>query len=371
VSTTTNDDRTREHTLQLDYVQPLGKQILELGLKTSFQRNSSDYFYLTQDSLTDMFVLDPRLSNQFTYQQVIPAAYISFTVRKEEWRLQTGARLEQTRVAAAFKSTGTFARQQYTNLVPSISVSRRFAKASTLTASYTQRLQRPALDLLNPYVDQTDPQNLYYGNPGLHSTASHSITLGFNSFVKSTSVNASISHDFTASAIQQLTTLGVDSVARTTSANGGQDQRSTLAVSSNTTLWRKLTVGATSSVVHVRLSSTLSGQARTNAGYTAQASANASYRVGKTWCTSGSVGYASPGILVQGRGAGTLWHTVAVNKDLLKNNQARVSLSVSSPFQHYRRTVSELTDATFAQRQQARVIMRRFTVGFTYRFSKI
>jgi outer membrane receptor protein involved in Fe transport len=371
VSNTHNDDRTSEQTLQLDYVQPIKNQTLELGLKTSSQRNGSDYFYQTRDSLTDAFVLDPRLSNTFRYEQAIHAAYASLILKKHKWRLQAGSRLEITRLDADFRTSGTLARQHYANLVPSLTVARQLKEASTLNASYTQRLQRPDLSLLNPYVDLTDPQNISYGNPGLQPTTTHVVSLGFNTLVKTTSLNVSLAHDFTASAIQQFTTLGDDSVARTTWVNGGWNQRTALALSGNTTLFGKLTLGANSTLAHVGFSSTLGGRLHTNQGYALQASANASYRLGKTWRTSGNVGYTSPGILLQGRGAVTVWNTMTVNKDLLKNNKARLSLSVSSPFQHYRRTASELTDATFTQRQQARVVLRRFTVGFTYRFSKI
>ncbi|MCC3155175.1 TonB-dependent receptor [Hymenobacter sp. BT770] len=371
VSTTHNDDRTQEQTLQLDYVQPIRKQTLEMGLKTSFQRNSSDYFYQTRDSLTDVFVLDPKLSNNFSYQQAIHSAYTSLILKKNKWRLQAGARLELTRVDADFKTSGTLARHQYTNLVPNLNISRRLKEASTLSASYTQRLLRPALYLLNPYVDLTDPQNISYGNPGLHSTISHVFSASFSSFVKSTSINVSLTHDFTASAIQQLTTVGPDSVARTTSANNGRNQRTSLSLNSNTTVLRKLTLSANSSLGYARYSSQLGGRPRTNAGYTLQASANASYRLGKTWRTSGSLGYSSSGILLQGKTASTLWNTVALNKDLLKNNKARFSLSVSSPFQQYRRNASELTDPTFHQVQESRVVIRRFNAALTYRFGKI
>ncbi|ALW86763.1 hypothetical protein AUC43_17765 [Hymenobacter sedentarius] len=371
VSTTHNDDRTREQTLQLDYVQPIRKQTLEMGLKTSFQRNSSDYFYQTRDSLTDVFVLDPKLSNNFGYQQAIHSAYTSLILKKNKWRLQAGARLELTRVDANFKTSGTLARQQYTNLVPSLNVSRRLKETSTLSASYTQRLLRPALYLLNPYVDLTDPQNISYGNPGLHSTISHVFSASFSSFVKSTSINASLTHDFTASAIQQLTTVAPDSVARTTSSNGGRNQRTTLSLNSNTTLLKNLSLSANTALGYARFSSQLGGRPRTNAGYTLQASGNASYRLGKTWRTSGSLGYSSSGILLQGKTASTFWNTVTLNKDLLKNNKARFSLSVSSPFQQYRRTASELTDPTFQQVQESRVVIRRFNAALTYRFGKI
>ncbi|MFC7666724.1 outer membrane beta-barrel protein [Hymenobacter humi] len=113
--------------------------------------------------------------------------------------------------------------------------------------------------MLNPYVDLTDPQNISYGNPGLQPATTHVVSVGFNSFVKSTSINVGLAHDFTASAIQQLTTLGADSVARTTSGNGGRNQRTNLTLSSNTTLFRKLTIGANGTLAHVRFSSTLGG----------------------------------------------------------------------------------------------------------------
>ncbi|GAB3235463.1 outer membrane beta-barrel family protein [Hymenobacter seoulensis] len=371
VSSTSNQEHTREQSLQADYVQPLGKQTLELGLKTALQGNSSDYLYKMLDVQTNTFALDPALSNRYSYEQRIHAAYTSLSLRKNNWGLKAGARLELTNIDARFESVQTAAQQAYSNLIPSISVSRRLGGSGMCNLSYTQRLERPGLYYLNPYVDITDPRNISYGNPGLVPTTSHVLNLGFNTFLKSTSFNADLFHQFTNNSIQQLTTLGTDSVARTTFANVGQNRTYGLTLSSNTTLFKKLNLSLSGGTAYTELTSIVAGRPQNNKGITYNASGNTSYRFGKDWRASGNISYTSSRIVLQGKTSGYSWSSLAVNKEFLKNKKARASFSVSSPFQKYRQTSREIIGPTFRQQQESSVIIRRYTLALTYRFIKI
>lgn len=369
-STTDNDDRTEEQAFQIDYVQPFGKQLLEVGLKSLFQRNSSDYFYQNQDSLTGAYIQDPALSNNFYYQQDIHAAYTALSLRKSSWGLKTGMRLEQTKVDAHFESVNTLARQNYINLTPSISLSRILKKSGTLSLFYTQRIERPGLGFLNPYVDLTDPQNISYGNPRLNSTISHTINLAYGTLVKNNSLNVAVFHQFTNGAIQQITTLGIDSVTHTTYANLGQDRTYGFTLSGNATVFKKLRLNLNGNANYVKLTSFLDGQAQSNAGYTYNVASNASYRFEKGWRASSNLNYNSRRVLLQGKTDGYLWNSLSLNKEFLKNKKARISLSINSPFQKQRQTTSELITPEFQQRQEAEVIIRRYNVGFNYRFGR-
>lgn len=371
VSTSADEDNTREHTLQADYVQPIGQQLLEVGLKATAQQNSSDFSTKTQQADTGAYLPDPLLSNTFNYRQDIYAAYSSLNLKKDNWGLKAGARLEKTGTDVHFQSEGTRARQAYANLIPSVSLSYKPKGPGTLGLSYTQRLQRPGLSFLNPYVNLTDPRNISYGNPKLLPATSHALNLVFTTFVKSSSLSASLFHNFTNSAIQQFTTLGPDSIARTTYGNSGQNRTYGFALSGNATPFKKLTLNLNTTATYIRLTSRLEGTPRVEAGYSFNASGSASYCFNHHWRASGNISYTSSAVQVQGRSADYVWHTISVNKALLKNEKVQVALQVNSPFQKFRRSFNEVNTLTFHQQQESYVLGRRFTVSLSYRFGKV
>ncbi len=370
-SKTAYNDRSREYALQADYIQPLGKQTLEFGVKSVLEENSSDYFYKTRNPETGEFILDVNQSNDFDYNQDVHAAYISLNLKKGKWGLRSGLRAEQTILDARFRSSGTEVDQNYLSLFPNIMLSFMLKGYSSIKLSYTQRIDRPGLYYLDPYVDLTDPLNISYGNPDLHPATNHTVQAGFDTFFKGTSINASVFHSFTNNSIEQFTTLGTDSVARTTFGNLGQNRNYGLTLSANTTLFKKLNLSLNTGTNYITFTSQLEGKPQTNNGFTYYGHGNVSFRFNRSWRAGGNVGYDSPNILLQGKTGGNTWSSLSVNKDFLKDNKASISLAVRSPFRKTRRALTEITNTAFYQRRESYTEMRQFSLSFNYRFGKL
>jgi ferric enterobactin receptor len=370
-STTQSRDFAREYSMQADYVQPLDRHTLELGVRSMLQESSSDYFYKNLEHETGFFVMDPGMSNSFDYRQDIHAAYTSLNLRSNKWSLRSGLRIEETILSANFRSSATRARQQYRNLFPNITLTRMLKESGNLKLSYSQRIQRPGLYDLNPYIDATDPLNISYGNPDLDPATSHVLQLEYSRYIKTTSLNAGLSHHFTNDAIQYFTTLGEDSVARSTYGNLGLDRRYSLSLGSNTTVAKKLSLSVQTMANYVSYRSIVEGNQQNREGFTYNARANASYRIGKGWRASGNISYNSPNLMLQGRTAGYTWSSISLNKHFLKDEKASVSLAVRSPFQNYRRSVNEVDSPTFYQYRESFSVIRQYNLAFSYRFGKL
>jgi ferric enterobactin receptor len=370
-STTQSRDLSREYNLQADYVQPLGKQSLEVGIKSILEESSSDYFYKNLEQESGVFVLDPGMSNSFDYRQDLHAAYASLLLRSDKWSLRTGLRMEETLLSANFRSSATRAQQRYRNLFPNVTLTRMLKESGNLKLSYSQRIQRPGLYDLNPYVDATDPLNISYGNPDINPATSHVLQLEFSRYIKTTSLNAGLSHHFTNDAIQHFTVLGEDSVARSTYGNLGQDRRYSLSLGSNTTVAKKLSLSVQTMANYVSYRSVVEGNQQNREGFTYNAMANASYRIGKGWRASGNISYNSPNLMLQGRSAGYTFSSLSLNKHFLKDEKASVSLAVRSPFQNYRRSVNEVDSPSFYQYRESFSVIRQYNLAFSYRFGKL
>jgi len=367
-----NDGKTNEHTVQADYVQPIGKQMLEAGFKTITRLNSSDYFYNYLNETTNEYQRDPTQSNNFDYRQDIYAAYSSFRYKKDKWGLQVGARLEETKVKANFESQDAQANQDYFNLIPSITVSRTIKPMKTAKLSYTQRIERPGLWYINPFVNRIDPRNVSFGNPDIRPATSHAFDLSYSMFVKGTSVNTSLFYNFTNSSIQQITYLSSNAdTSYTTYGNIGQNQTFGLSLNGNVPVTKKLNVNLNANLTYVQLTGNLRGTVQSNSGINANVFGNLSYKLDKTWRINGNVGYNSPRILLQGTSAGYLWNGFSVNKSFLKKEKASLGININSPFQKYRPWRNEINDPVFYQLQESNFFARRIGISLNYRFGKL
>jgi hypothetical protein len=379
LSITNNDGASSEHTMQADYVQPIGKQSLEVGLKTISRLNSSDYSYANKDPDTDKYVTDMTQTNNFDYRQDILAAYTSFGLKKGDWGLRVGARLEETIIKANFESSGTVADQDYFNLIPSVALSRKLKDMKNLKWAYTQRMQRPGLWYLNPYVNRIDPRNIHYGNPGLLAAINHAFEMSYSTMVKKSMVNTSLSYNFANNSIQQFTTLGADSVARTTYGNIGQDRRLGLSGNGNMNLTKNLNLNVNANLSFVQLNGFLNQKVNgvnvpvkvKNNGFSANVFAYASYKFPKGFRASSNIGFNTPQVLLQGTSSGYIFNSISVNKSLFKKEKGSINLSVSSPFQKNRRWFNELHDANFYQASESFYQMRQISLSFNYRFGKL
>jgi outer membrane receptor protein involved in Fe transport len=371
MNTTYNIGQSVEQTFQADYVQPIKKHTLELGVKSILRDNNSDYNYSTYSEKMGSYVVDPRMSNSFSYSQDVYAAYTSFSLRMTKWGFKAGARMEETKINADFKSSGTIAKQDYFNLIPSVTLSRKFKQNNSAKISYTQRIERPGLWFLNPYVYASDPKNISYGNPALDAAISNNFDLSYSSFLKGASVNSSLYYNFTNNSIQRYTTLGADSVSRSTYANIGKNKTVGMSLSGNVPVTKKLNINLNTSANYTYITSNLNKKPTDNNGFTAHGYGNLSYRFGKNWRVNGNIGFNTGRILIQGRAAGFMFNSFSINKQFLKDEKASISLSVSNPFQKERRSFTEINDPNFYQHQESFYWTRRVHISFNYRFGKL
>jgi len=151
-----NDAGNKEHTIQLDYVHPFNKLTLEAGGKAIIRNNFSDFETDNFNDTINKYVVDTLQSNNFNYHQDILSLYNSYQFKwNDKWTAKGGLRLEHTSVNADFISVGSSVNQNYNNFIPSISIQRSL-NSSSITFGYTDRISRPGIYQLNPFVDQSN-----------------------------------------------------------------------------------------------------------------------------------------------------------------------------------------------------------------------
>ncbi|WP_188812221.1 outer membrane beta-barrel family protein [Hymenobacter cavernae] len=342
--TNVNTSRNRELTFQADYAQPTDSTgLLELGAKTILRRASSDYT-VQADSLEGRgLALVPSRSNQFDYQQNVYAAYLSygFSLHKV-YSFKLGTRVEHTSVLGDFATSTDQVRQDYTNVIPNVLASYDFGanKEQKLKISYTRRIQRPDIWLLNPYVNVNNGRSAQSGNPNLRAELADAYELGYSTSHKSSTLNLSAYWRQTNNAIQQVftpvpaRTIFPDdttntSVLYSTFQNVARRSSGGLSITGSTKPNPKWTLNATLNAFYLSVKSPMLGFG--NQGFMYNGNFSSAWTFEHGYSLQASMYVSSRRILLQGDVSGFQTHTLSVKKELF-DKKASLTLNLENPF---------------------------------------
>lgn len=371
-----NNAGNKEHTLQLDYSHPLKKLTIEGGSKVILRNNFSDFHREDRDTVTNAYLINPKQTNDFNYQQGVYSLYNSYQLKLEKWTVKGGLRLERTTVDANFINlTTNKVNQGYNNLIPSVSMQRTF-KNYSFTLGYTERIQRPGIYQLNPFVDRTDPKFISTGNPNLRPELSHNFELNYSNFAKN-SFTAGFSYAFSNNAIQNIASLVNDTingkpdvVTSTSYQNLGSNR--TLGINLNTTvaLTKKLNLNVNAQLRKLWLEGSVGGLLYKNSGYNGDGSLNLAYKFDNGYRISTDAAYETGSVTLQGKSSSFFYSSLVVAKEFL-DKKATISLVANNPWSEYQTYRSTTTTANFYQTSFSQNVYRTFAIRFNYRFGKL
>ena len=365
-----NLTQSREQTVQADFAESVKGWNIETGVKGIFRSNNSDFQYWQADSLSGKYTIVPGQTNQFHNEQDVYGAYASLQRSTKKWDYKAGVRAEGTVMDADFFSTGTKVNQHYFNIIPSVGISRKIGTTSTINLAFSQRIKRPGINRLNPYVDRSNPDFEKTGNPHLAPTVMNMIQLGYG-FSGKISLNVSTDFSFSNSIDVQTTVFDpVRKVTVTTYQNAGKARRwgfdCNLGVPI-TPKWRAslngnlayfdVTGQVGDGVVHVK-----KAIYRTNL--------STYYQFKKGWQTSASLNITSSGPTdLQTETRGFAGYSFGINKNLFKD-KLTLSASVNNPFAQYRQNPTISFGPEFNGLTVVHEYFRSFNVSVNYRFGK-
>ncbi|WP_177181267.1 outer membrane beta-barrel family protein [Parapedobacter koreensis] len=366
----TNDGTQDEHTIQLDYVHPVSKLNIEGGVKGIFRLNHSDFRSANFDEASDSFIEDPTQTNTYENNQYILSAYNSYQYKLEKWGFSAGMRAEQTIVKADFISNDANVDQNYFNFIPSIAINHILKQGKTLNLGYTQRIQRPGIWNLNPFVNRSNPNFEYSGNPDLRPVLNNNFNLRYSSFGKA-SINVGLNYSFANNTIQQLINYNAETgVSRFTFENIGKDRSLGTNISINYPITKKLNFNVSGDMSYVWLEGVVDGQKTSNSGMRGYIYGGLGYLFEDGWRINGNFSYSSPYIMLQGQSNAFPYYGISASKDLIKDKLS-LSGSISNPFNKFRSYINDMTGPNFTQSSFSQNYYRYFNMSLSYRFGRL
>ncbi|RYY70609.1 MAG: hypothetical protein EOO13_06015 [Chitinophagaceae bacterium] len=170
--------RLRLFSVGMDYSYPLGRgHQLEAGAKVDFGHSDSRVLFRFENS--ENGPLDPDRTNNFSYREMIRAAYLNYKVQLDSaTNLQIGVRVEGTNYKSVAISGDQASAKDYAQFFPNIMLSRAMGRA-LVSLAYNRRLGRPSYQDLNPFINYFSPYQYAIGNQFLRPENTHVFEIGY------------------------------------------------------------------------------------------------------------------------------------------------------------------------------------------------
>ena len=362
------DAVSRQAVAQLDYTRTLAARTrLETGYKGIARWLDRDYV-LQKDALGTGDWVRSSLSNTFSFDENIQAAYAVLSQGIAKLDLQAGLRAEYASRDFSLAAPASSYPYSYRSLFPSGAVMYNLSDATQMKASYSRRIRRPGTQELNPFPSFFDIQNVFLGNPNLSPEYTDAFELGLTRNYKLGTLQVSPFYRKTRDVIRiiintadvidgrEVTSVSFSNLA--TSNSWGSDVNGSLRVGPRLNGFARFNVfkivtdgGSTSSLG--------------SNGVTWSSRVNGTTQMTPTLSLQASYFYRAPMKIERGQFASTQMAQFALKKKIDGDNSS-ITLRVTDPFQTMKfrilagdDNVTQLTERTFGSR----------TVFLTYQYS--
>lgn len=177
-------DQSTQNTLYggtLSYTEPLGgRKYMEANY--TFRKNLNDVVRNVSDVSGDAPVYDALLSNLFNSDYEYHRAGLNFRMNRTKYNFTVGGSIQQTYLQGYLELRDVTISRDYQNVLPTVRFNYEFSTSKRLSFDYETSVQEPTIQELQPVVDNSDPLNIYEGNPALRPAYSQGWRMNFTTF---------------------------------------------------------------------------------------------------------------------------------------------------------------------------------------------
>lgn len=335
------DGKNTELEFKVDYTNKLSENS---KLEAGWQSDISDRLSTTSgfNNLTNNDI--PSYYNNFNYNEQIHAGYLTYGNKIGKLNFQLGLRgellLKESTNTTKIGKTETdtvqvIPQKSLFHIFPSFYLSYSLPNDAELQFNYSNRVNRPRGEQINPYKNFSDSTNITYGNPDLLPQYSSSLELNYIKTWGVQTLSASLFYHNTDNVIQNVRFLH-NGVMESTFLNVANSQNTGLELISKNRLFRFLDLTSTLNLYYSKLdSSTYVNPYNSNiivpipgqTSFSWDANIMANFMLSKTFSGQITARYTSPQLIAQGTRNANYEVDLGVRKTFL-NRKLSVSFNV-------------------------------------------
>ncbi len=353
--------------IQIDYINPLSdKTKFETGAKSTL-RNINNTMVADQ---TLAQIIDPNRTNSFNFIENIYAAYALVNHNFGFAAVQAGLRSEYTHISGESKFLNNNPKnyQDYINLFPSMHINKKIGKENDIKLSYSQRINRPGNETLNPFPTWNNPRDLRQGSPQIRPENVYALELSHSYNGKNHGLTSTIYYRRTTNSIQRVRNVSDDGgIAKTDfkNTNFSTNYGLEMVLRTNVADWWNFMTNLNAFGNEIKLENTI------NKSITADIRQMHNIKIIKGFDITISAFYMLPRATLQGTFQGFNGLDIGVRKDVFKG-KGIVNLNISDVFDIrefgvvFNDNINKNFSGGFRRKGESRII----TANFTYKFGK-
>ncbi|QOI97095.1 MAG: outer membrane beta-barrel protein [Flammeovirgaceae bacterium] len=200
----------------LTYTEPLGKRKYLEG-SYSLNSNRNQVTREVYDIVNETEVLNNLLSNSYSSDYLYQRGGLNFRMNRTKFNITAGVAYQQTNLQGDLNPPFEDINRTFKNVLPVVRFNYDISGTRHIMFNYETSVQEPTIQQLQPVIDNSDPLNIYVGNPGLKPAYNQSWRVDFNTFdpVSFISFFAFVDVDYTTNAITNAQYI-TDQLIRTT-----------------------------------------------------------------------------------------------------------------------------------------------------------
>ncbi|MDP4238599.1 MAG: TonB-dependent receptor [Bacteroidota bacterium] len=346
-NTTSNNT---EFEAKVDYTNKLSETSkLEAGWQSDVSNRLSSTSGTNNPTASNGLLIPTDIStyyDNFNYNEQIHAGYLTYGNRFDKLNFQLGMRAEYFRKGSTntYKVGNTerdtvqvIPQKGLFHIFPSFYLSYSLSANDELQFNYSNRVNRPRGQQINPFKNYSDSTNITYGNPNLAPQYSSSLELNYIKTLGAQTLSASVYYHSTDNVIQNVRFLH-DGVMQSTYLNIANSQNTGLELISKNRVFRILNLTSTLNLYYSKLDSAtfvspydqrvfVPGQS--NFSWSANVMAN--FMLSKTFSGQITGNYSSPQLIAQGTQNAKYTVDLGVRQTFMNRNLS-LSLNVRDLF---------------------------------------
>ncbi|MBT4602971.1 MAG: TonB-dependent receptor [Bacteroidetes Order II. Incertae sedis bacterium] len=215
---------TLSQTQRISLTEPIGKgRVIELkGERRSINEDQDKTVY---DLVGGAQVLNDLLSNGLDRTYTYYNGGLTFRKNWEKVYLSFGANVQESSLDGTILDNDATISNGYTHVLPNASLRLNPKDGVSIQVRYTASTREPSMNELQPFPDNSDPLNIYVGNPNLTPEYRHNTMVNLHYFDQFTFVNAFayLSASYTEDKIARSRTIDAQLKQETMSVNTDGD----------------------------------------------------------------------------------------------------------------------------------------------------
>ncbi|WP_445382312.1 TonB-dependent receptor domain-containing protein [Robiginitalea sp. IMCC43444] len=381
------EDRN-EWLIQADYVLPMEDSQFEAGFRSNLEEEITDYRLDSLDQASGNLVINETLTNLFTYNENVHAAYTQYGSKLGKFSFLTGLRLEYTQLKGEVESEFDLADleetlgqdvdlnfdKRYLGLFPTVNLIYELSDSENISLGYNRRINRPRGWFINPFPSRSSRTNIFQGNPDLDPAFANAFDLGYLKRWKKLTLTSSVYYQRETGSFErvqeqtgQTTTDGIE-IVRSIPINLSTNQRvgAEAGVLFNPTRW--LRINSSFNFFRFVTEGTFNNvdYGAENNSWFARFSSKVTLPAKIDWQTN--MFYRGPTQNAQTKSEGIFSLNLAFSKDIMNDN-GTILLNVQDLFNsRVRRSFTQTDFFTSDSEFQWRV--RSIRLSFVYRFNE-